>query len=244
MNRVAILQARSGSTRLPRKVLMELGGRPMLQRVIERLQRCARLDRIVVATTDLAEDDAVVEAAQAAGAGTFRGSEHDVLLRYAGAAHAAEAELIVRVTADCPLLDPTIVDRVVATLEDDPAGADYASNVIERTYPRGLDVEAFFADTLERVDRRARSRTAREHVTAFVLREQPQLFTLRSVRDVDDNSDLRWTVDESADLDMIRCLYRDLGLGSTPRPYLEVLQYVRAHPELAAMNAAIQQKLH
>src|SRR5207249_2946295 len=159
------------------------------------------------------EDDDVAAVAAREGAGTFRGSERDVLGRYCGAARQAGADIVVRVTADCPLIDPDTVDRVVCALTDDTSGADYASNVIERTYPRGLDAEALFRDTLERCERRATSAEAREHVTYYIVRNRPDLFTLRSVVDTIDNSDLRWTVDEVEDLEMVRTVYRDLDLG-------------------------------
>lgn len=242
MIRVAILQARAGSTRLPRKVLADLAGRPMLAQIIARLERCRRLDRIVVATTDRSADDEVAAVARRAGAGVFRGSEQDVLSRYVGAAREAGADLVVRITADCPLIDPATVDRVVDALRDDPASADYASNVVERTYPRGLDVEALFRDTLERLHRRAVSAPSREHVTHYVLRERPDLFTLRSVVDTDDNSDLRWTVDEPADLQMVTSIYSALDLGMRDIPYGGILGWLRAHPEVARINAHVAQK--
>ena len=244
MKRVAILQARSGSSRLPRKVLADLGGRPMLARVVERLKRCPQIDEIVVATTLHADDDAVVSVAEGEGVAVFRGSEHDVLSRYVGAARAVAAELIVRVTADCPLLDAGVVGRVVTELEMHAADADYASNVIARTFPRGLDAEAFFADTLERLARMAASAAAREHVTYYVLRERPDLFVVRSVVDAEDHSDLRWTVDEPADLEMVRRLYRALDLGTAMPSYRETLAFVRAHPAIGQVNAAVQQKAH
>lgn len=242
MTRVAIIQARTGSTRFPGKVMMDLAGRPMLAQIIGRLQRCHHIDGIVVATTDRAEDDVVAALAAESEADVFRGSEHDVLGRYLGAARAAAADIVVRVTADCPLIDPVTVDRVIEALTDAPA-VDYASNVIERSYPRGLDVEVFFRGTLERVAQRAVSAPAREHVTYYILRERPDLFTARSVVDAEDNSDLRWTVDEPDDLDMVRRVYGDLGVASRDVAYRDLLAHVRAHPEIQAINAGVQQKV-
>lgn len=243
MMRVAIVQARVGSTRLPGKVLMDLNGRPMLAQVIARLQQCRHIDRIVVATTEHPADNAVEAATRDAGADAFRGPEHDVLARYLGAARASACDIVVRVTADCPLIDPATVDLVVDTLCNEVASADYASNVIRRTYPRGLDVEAFFHDTLERVARRATSADAREHVTYYLLREHPDLFSLRPVADAENNSDLRWTVDERDDLELVRRLYDDLELATRPVPYRDVLAYVRSHPAIGRMNEHVRQKL-
>jgi len=184
----------------------------------------------------------VAAVAQNTGAIAFRGSEHDVLARYLGAARAAYADIVARVTADCPLIDPGIVDRAVDALGDAPSEVDYASNVIARTYPRGLDVEVFFQDTLERVARRAVSEAAREHVTYYILRERPDLFSVRSVADTVDNSDLRWTVDEPDDFAVMRRIYEELSLAERVVDYPEILRYVRAHPDIARMNAHIQQK--
>jgi spore coat polysaccharide biosynthesis protein SpsF len=241
VRRVAIIQARTGSTRLPGKVLTDIAGRPMLERVVERVLRSGRIDAVVVATTAHAADDAVAALAGRLGAGVFRGEEQDVLSRYVGAARQARADLVVRVTADCPLLDPDVLARVVDAACAAPA-VDYASNVITRTFPRGLDVEALFIDVLERVARVASSPAAREHVTHHILRERPDLFTTRSVEDDVDNSDLRWTVDEAADLEMVRQLYAALPLERGGTAYHELCAWVRAHPAVAGINAHVSQK--
>src|SRR5437870_2467480 len=141
------------SSRLPGKVLMDLEGRPMLAQQVRRVRCCQHVDAVVVATTVNAVDDSVADLAQRERVGCFRGSEHDVLERFVGAARDARADLIVRLTADCPLADPEVIDRVVAELEDASGEYDYASNVLERTYPRGLDTEAMFRDVLERTHR-------------------------------------------------------------------------------------------
>ncbi|HEX6371499.1 MAG TPA: glycosyltransferase family protein [Longimicrobium sp.] len=228
MKRVLVLQARTTSTRLPGKVLMDLGGRPMLARQLERLARCRHVDEIVVATTTNATDDPVVAVAEEAGVRWFRGSEADVLGRYAGAAREAGADVVIRSTADCPLIDPEIVDRVIETLMDGRAELDYASNVVRRTYPRGLDVEALFRDTLERVDRMATSKPAREHVTWFIHSERPELFGIGSVTDAEDHSDLSWTVDTAEDMERVRGVFSLLGLDSAYVPYPEAVRAVRA----------------
>ena len=234
-----IVQARMTSTRLPGKVLMDLQGKPMLQQQIERLQRCEHADEIVLAITTNADDDPIEALAGKLGIRVHRGSEHDVLDRYLGAARAAGADVIVRVTSDCPLIDAHEVDVVIEALTSD---TDYAANVFARRLPRGLDAEAFWRDALERTARLATSTPAREHVTWFMREERPDLFVTKSVERPYDAADLRWTVDTPADLELARTLYAQLDLGTTHAPFPEILAHVRAHPELAAINAHVEQK--
>jgi spore coat polysaccharide biosynthesis protein SpsF len=239
MRVVAIVQARMGSSRLPGKVLRDLCGASMLARGIERLRRARSLAGIVIATSTEPEDDAVVAEAKRLDVGVFRGSAHDVLSRYHGAARAAQADAVVRVTSDCPLIDPEVVDLVVQLLSPT---IDYASNTHGvRSYPRGLDCEAFHADTLDRMARMADSAAAREHVTVFI-REQPDLFrTAQLVADVDD-SDLRWTVDTEADLALVTMLYERYQLATQPVSYRTLAESVRREPALMAINAHVEQK--
>lgn len=235
---VAIIQARMGSTRLPGKVLAELGGATMLAEVVRRLRAARRVDEVVVATSTGDDDDAVAREASRLDTGMHRGSPADVLGRFVGAARAYRADAIVRITADCPLLDPGVVDQVIDALTDE---VDYASNTHDRSFPRGLDAEALHRDTLDRIARLGSSPAAREHVTAFVM-EQPALFRIAQVGAERDDSDLRWTVDTADDLAMVRGLYAELDLGAAVRPYREVVAAVRARPELAAGNAHVRQK--
>lgn len=235
--RLAIVQARLGSGRLPGKVLAELGGVPMLGRVLERLRRCASLDEIAVAIPEGAHDDALCEVAARHEAVVVRGPTDDVLTRFLLAARARRADVVVRVTADCPLLDPDVVDEVVSALSP---RVDFASNTHQRTFPRGLDVEALHRDTLERLARLATTPATREHVTSLVL-ERPELFCVAQVCAAADASDLRWTVDTPEDLALVRRLYAELALEQV-RPYAEVVAYVRARPELARGNAHVEQK--
>ena len=234
-----IIQARMGSTRLPGKVLRRLAGRPMLAQQLHRLKRCRRVDEIVVATTTSHSDDPVVSVADVESVRWFRGSEQDVLSRFVGAARDCNADLVVRVTADCPLMDPEETDRVVRDLQEHPE-ADYSSNIVERTFPRGLDTEALFRDVLERVHRLATSAAAREHVTHFVLAEKPHLFLCRSVTDVIDNSDLRWTVDTEEDFASVEAIYNHLNLASNCLPYRDMLLAIRANPRLCRKESQLQ----
>ncbi len=237
MTTVAIIQARTGSTRLPRKVLEDIGGEPMLARVVERAGRAARVHQVVVATSTAPGDDAIVALAETRGWHVHRGSEDDVLDCFQGAASTLPCDRIVRITADCPLLDPAVVDRVLEELDK---GFDYASNTLEpRTFPRGLDVEAMTAETLDRAFREDRDPRWREHVTPYIYRH-PELFRLGRVAHEEDLSALRWTVDTAADLELVRRIYAavppEAGLA-------EVLAVVRAHPEWSALNADVHQKV-
>lgn len=195
-----------GSTRLPGKALADLNGAPVLQRVIERVKRAALVDEVMVATSVREEDDVIVDLAGNLGVSIFRGSSPDVLMRYVGAAKASLADVVVRLTADCPLLDPDIIDKVILQLGNN----DYCSNVVRRSYPRGLDVEVMHRDVLERADRLASSQPSREHVTIAIYEERPELFLIRHVMDDEDNSDLNFCVDTEADLHYMRKLWRDI----------------------------------
>lgn len=239
MRTVAIIQARMGSSRLPGKVLAELAGAPMLARVIERARAAATISAVVVATTTASADDALVPVARAAGAQVYRGSTDDVLARYLGAAHAHQAQVVVRLTADCPLLDPAVIDHVVEALLTTP-GCDYASNTHTRTFPRGLDVEAMPLATLERLAVIATAPAHREHVTAYVLDNSAE-FTIAQLCADGDHSALRWTVDTELDLALVRRLYADAGVH--PRlPYQALVAWLAQHPSLAALNADVPQR--
>lgn len=239
MRTVAIVQARMGSTRLPGKVMQDVCGDTMLARGIQRLRSATSLAHVVIATTTNPEDDVIVREASRLGVQVHRGSANDVLDRYVGAARASGADAVVRVTSDCPMIDPAIVDRVVALLS---GSIDYASNTHDvQTFPRGLDCEVFHRDTLERMGRMATSRAAREHVTVFV-REQPALFRTDQLIAATDDSDLRWTVDTDADLALVRTLFHRFSLATRAIDYREIVRAVRAEPALQTINAHVAQK--
>lgn len=206
---LAILQARMSSSRLPGKVLSPLFGEPMIFRQIERLARARRIDRLVVATSTDGSDDALAEACAARGVAVFRGSLDDVLDRFAGALELfPEARTVIRVTADCPLADWTVVDEVIAHLE--ATGADYASNTpAERTYPHGLDVEVMRREALLDAWRDGRDPYEREHVTPYIYR-RPETYRLEFVSRTPSLAHLRWTVDYPADLEFVRDVYARL----------------------------------
>jgi spore coat polysaccharide biosynthesis protein SpsF len=230
---VAIIQARMTSTRLPGKIMAEVAGKPLLYHVVNRARRAQTPDLVAIATTDRPTDDGVEEFSQAAGIPVFRGSEQDVLDRYYGAAQQFAAEVIVRLTSDCPLLDPAVIDKTVRAFQ---AGAyDYASNTLEPTFPDGLDTEVFSQAALEKAWREARLPSEREHVTSYIWK-RPALFRLRSVKNEEDLSHLRWTVDEAEDLEFVRRVYTALGAGSA-FGMAEVLALLQEDLELSDINA-------
>lgn len=201
---VAILQARMSSTRLPGKVMRPLVGRPMIERQLERLRRSTGL-RLVVATSTDASDDPLAKHLHDIGVAVFRGSLHDVLDRFVGAARTFGAEgQLVRLTADCPLADPGVIDDCVRLRAE--LGVDYASNGQRRTYPRGLDVEVFTLDALLTADREATDPYDREHVTPFLYRN-PERFTQGELVQARDESNLRWTVDTPDDFAFVERVY-------------------------------------
>ncbi len=240
MKVVAIIQARMGSTRLPGKVLMDLAGEPVLARVMNRLARSRCLDELVVATTTEPADDAIVALCVNRGWLCSRGSQEDVLDRYYQAAKARHADIVVRVTSDCPLIEPAIVDRVVGAFLDAQPNADYATNVLPpRTFPRGLDTEAVRMDALERAWTEAADKPSREHVTLYIFR-RPEQFRHLSVRNDRDLSDLRWTLDTPEDLELIRLVYSHFG--GDQFTWTDVLGLLAEHPEWREINRHVEQK--
>lgn len=213
MTTLALLQARMGSSRFPGKVLADLHGRPMLTHIIERLRRAATVDGVVVATTVEAADDAVASVAAAAGAMVTRGSADDVLGRFLLAAHEHRADVVVRITADCPLVDPDVVDEVARRRAEQ--GAEYAGNVAPATYPDGYDVEVMTIACLERLDREAVAPYEREHVTARIREHPGEYSTVNVVRDPDVSS-VRLTVDVPADLERVAAVLAALPASPPP----------------------------
>jgi spore coat polysaccharide biosynthesis protein SpsF len=238
MSIVCIIQARMGSTRLPAKALADIGGMSMLARVVRRAGRARALDLVAVATTTEPVDAAIVAECERLAVPVTRGSQDDVLDRYYQAARAHAAELVVRITSDCPLIDPQVIDEVVGAFL--AARPDYASNVVERRYPRGLDVEVFSFAALERAWREAGEEYQRAHVTPF-LYQRPDLFRVLSVPGGADHGGHRWTVDTPEDLAFARAIYarfaNDDGFG-----WGEALELVEREPALAAINAHVEQK--
>jgi spore coat polysaccharide biosynthesis protein SpsF len=238
MKIVAIVQARMGSSRLPRKVLKDLGGATVLDRVLNRLGRSWLIQESVVATTIEPADDAIVEHCERTGRKVFRGSEQDVLDRYYQAAKYVNADVVVRITSDCPVIDPEVTDATVHAFLD--RHADYASNVLVRTYPRGLDTEVMTVQALERAWRESTKPYEREHVTPYIY-ENPQEFKLHGIENDTDCSGHRWTVDTPEDLQLLRAIYERFG-GRDDFGWREVLKLVESDPSLAEINRNVVQK--
>jgi len=219
------------STRLPGKVLLDIFGRPMLIRVVERVRAGQTIDVAAVITSNHESDNLIEECCGREGIPCFRGSLDDVLDRYYQAALHYRGDVIVRITADCPLIDPDVVDRTVKYFQE--GSFDYVSNTIELTYPDGLDTEVFSFATLERAWKEARLKSEREHVTAYIYKH-PEIFALGCVKNEEDLSSHRWTVDTPQDLDFVRAVYdyfNDRPFGMT-----DILKYLEEHPEVAALN--------
>ena len=245
MKTVVIIQARVGSSRLPGKALLDLAGQTVLGHTVMRALRIEGVDEVVVATTVEERDDAVVREAERLGVPCFRGSEHDVLSRYLGAARRHDADLIVRITSDCPLIDPVESAKVVRALvrgQEDPRPADYASNGLRRTYPRGLDTEAVTRDALERIDALATAPREREHVTLYI-NEHADDFRRISVENDEDHGEHRWTVDTPEDFQLVSEIWRRLAAEGPIIPTRSILALFAREPALKQINAHIEQKI-
>ena len=234
---LAVIQARLGSTRLPGKTLADLGGRPMLAHVVERAAAIPGVDGVVVATTANPRDDRLADWARQAGLGCVRGSEDDVLDRFHDALARHPCDAVVRVTPDCPFLDPKVSGLVVDAWLAADGAVDYASNVEPPTFPDGLDTEVISRAALAAAWHEARLPSDREHVTPFVRRD-PRRFAQASVRHDPDLSHLRWTVDTPADLDFARAVVARLGPAGRERFGMrEILALLEREPDLARLNA-------
>lgn len=235
---VGIIQARLGSTRLPRKVLSDLAGASMLERVIERVRAADSIHDVVVATTDHPRDDVLVALADEKGWPCIRGSEQDVLSRYYNAAQAFQADAVVRVCSDCPLIDPAVLDALV-TLLHAGAGFDYVANNFDpASFPKGLDAEVFTAEALRVAWEEDMRPDWREHVTPYI-RQHPERFRHGELRSARNYAHMRWTVDVPADLELMRRIYRHI----LPRaPWQEVVALLNANPSWVALNAHITQR--
>ena len=223
-----------GSRRLPGKVMMQLGGQPALEHVVKRASRANRLEQLVVATTNLAEDDLVEAWCTAAGIRCFRGDSDDVLRRYYLAAREFKADPIVRLTADCPLLDPDVIDLTIDAFN--PEKHDYVSNAMPPSFPNGVELEVFSFEALACSHRMARRPSEREHVTSFIL-NNPEYFRLHNVSHRIDLSSCRWTLDEACDREFLDKVMTLLGEKEGRLP--EVLEVLRQHPELSRINESI-----
>jgi glutamate-1-semialdehyde 2,1-aminomutase len=234
MKVVAIVQARMGSTRLPNKVLKPIAGRPMIEVLLSRLARATEIDEIMVATSEGNQNKLLVDTVTLLGYQCYSGSENDVLDRFLKAARVASADVVVRITGDCPLTDPALVDDVIKRFK--AADVDYFSNTSPPSFPDGLDIEVFTCEALERAARETDSSFDREHVTPY-LRESGK-FRRASMSNEEDLSGLRWTVDEKVDFDVINSVFEhfapDIHFG-----WRRVLELQRTQPELFVANQTL-----
>lgn len=230
MKTVAIIQARMSSSRFPGKVLADLCGRPMITFMIERVRRCRLVDEIAVATSVDPSDDPLAAAVEAAGCAVVRGDLKDVLGRYRTAAEVLAADVVVRLTGDCPLIDPATVDRVIALRRD--LGTEYASNTDPPTFPDGADCEAFTRDLLERTARVADTAYDREHVTPWMRRDSNGVQRANLLLALD-ASGLRLTVDHPDDLDAVRTVLANMPAAGD---LFDILRVLHEHPEIRGLN--------
>ena len=241
MSTAMVVQARMSSTRLPGKILMPILGRPMLSFELERLRRVKRADALIVATTVLPGDDAVVAFCAKEGVAFVRGPEEDVLARYNQALERYPAHTVVRVTADCPLIDPGLVDAAIALHSEQNGGCDYVSNMLEPTYPYGMAVEVMSAEALREAHREAKRPDEREHVTPFIYRH-PERYQLKSLTMKPNLSHHRWTVDTPEDFDLVSRIIGEIYPRKREFEMHDVLALLERHPEWSALNAHVEQR--
>ena len=230
-----------GSQRLPGKVLKQVGHQPLLGYVIGQLKRVKAADELVIATSTDAVDEAIVSLCKTLDIPCYRGPLEDVLGRYVEAAHVYQADTVVRICADCPLIDPAVVDAVIAFYNSHRSEYDYVSNCLQRTFPRGQDVEVFSRQALDRIGREAKQAEEREHVTPYFYRH-PELFRLGNVFHFQDLSNHRWVVDTQEDFIFISKILEALYPQRPEYGMQDVLRVLESHPDWIKINAHIQQK--
>lgn len=233
MRFLAVIQARSGSTRLPGKVLKDIAGRSQLEWVVRRVSRCGRVDKVVVATTDRPDDYPVLSQCEEIGVECFAGSENDVLDRYYQVARRYEPEYVVRVTGDCPCFDPGLLDEAICELRPD---ADYLGMVSE-TFPDGLDLEIVRYSALVEAWEEAGLASEREHATQFIVK-RPERYRIQDFASrIGDHGGERWTVDEPEDLELVREVFHHfIGQGDEGFGYADILAFLDSKPELRSIN--------
>ncbi|MFJ8234649.1 cytidylyltransferase domain-containing protein [Ureibacillus sp. NPDC094379] len=241
MKVAAIIQARMGSTRLPGKILKNINGKTLLEYQLERVKRTKNIDQIIVATTIKENEQPIIELCEKIGIDYYRGSEDDVLSRYYETAKHYHVDVIVRLTSDCPLIDPKVIDKVVHCYLHNHSTFNYVSNTLERTYPRGLDTEVFSFEALTKAYHEAVLPRDREHVTAYFY-SNPSLFKLLNVRNDQNFERYRWTVDTEEDFKLIKLIIRELYKFNELFSLEDVIKLLKIHPEWNEINAHIEQK--
>ena len=241
MKTVIVVQARITSTRLPGKVLKTILEKPLLEYQIERLRRVSLADEVVIATTINDTDEPIVELCKRLNVPYYRGSEEDVLSRYYEAAVEHNADVVVRVTSDCPVIDSNVINDVIDHYLQNYPHYDYVSNCQKRTYPRGMDTEVFSFSSLDQAFREAADQPDREHVTPYIYMN-PQRYQIGEVCYPQDQSQHRWTVDTQEDFELIRRIIEAL-YPNDPQFNLETaLNLLEKHPDWRLLNTHIEQK--
>ncbi|UOE55168.1 cytidylyltransferase domain-containing protein [Cytobacillus oceanisediminis] len=241
MKVAAIIQARMGSTRLPGKILKTVNGKPLLEYQLERVRLSNTIDQIIVATTVKENEQPIIEVCERLGVDYYRGSEQDVLSRYYETARNHDIDIIVRLTSDCPIIDPAVIDKVVNHYLNNKGTIDYVSNTLERTYPRGLDTEVFSFESLKRAYHEATLPRDREHVTAYIY-SNPKLFKLENVSSKRDYGSYRWTVDTVEDFELIKRIIGELYNTKEKFSLEDVIELLKINPQWNDLNAHIEQK--
>ncbi len=236
-----IIQARMGSTRLPAKVMLELCGKTVLAHDIERVQRSRLVDEVIIATTTNPQDQVIYDEALRVGAKASRGSEEDVLDRYYQAAKEHQLDVILRVTSDCPLIDWEVIDKAVEVYLAHRDHVQYVSNVLDRTYPRGLDVEVFDFALLEHLKKISDTPELKEHVTTHV-ELYPEQYKILHIKNDENLDHLRWTLDTPEDFEMIRQIYEELYPTNPAFLTRDILELLQKRPDLIEINQHIEQK--
>ena len=231
MTTKAIIQARMGSSRLPGKILMKLNGISILECLLKQISFSVKLDGFILATTLNEEDDIIETFAKENSIDFFRGSSSDVLDRYFQCAKKHSVDNIVRITSDCPLLDPQILDKVISLFIT--RKYDYVNNFFKRTYPFGTEVEVFSFNTLEKVWKNAKLYSQREHVTPYIY-DNPNLFSIGYIENDINLSNLHWAVDRIDDLKFVRLIYQNIA--KTPILLSDIMKLLNQNPSLLDIN--------
>lgn len=232
-----IIQARNGSSRLPHKVFLQILNKPIIEYIIERIKIAKNIRNIIIATTTKNEDNKIVDLAKRLNIKSYRGKEEDVLDRFYQASKIFNLKHIVRITADCPLIDPDIIDTAIMRYFD--SGADYCSNTLEISFPDGEDVEVFRFASLRHAWKEADLLSEREHVTPFMTKH-PEIFKLESYKSKKDLSDKRWTLDEKKDYEFIKSVIEELYPKKPDFRINDILSLLKKKPYLEEMNKNIE----
>jgi spore coat polysaccharide biosynthesis protein SpsF len=236
----AVIQARMGSSRLPGKIMKEINGKTLLEYQIERVKRSEYIDEILIATTNEPIDGEIEVFCKKHKLSYYRGSENDVLTRYYEATLQYPTDIVVRLTSDCPLIDPNVIDSVIKQYLDNKNSVDYVSNTLERTFPRGMDVEVFSDKVLTEINQLAKQLHEREHVTPYIYLSGK--YNIQQVITQEDNSELRWTVDTQEDFTLISEIITRIYPSKPTFTLKDLISLIKKQPELREINNHIEQK--